>query len=170
MAMTGSLNDILPDPISARDEEILVEQLKAKLKVAAGVMVELLHAMERRFGPEAREVLREMAEPGEVSPRPDAGDPYQDLHQFCEALERGCVGSHRWERVADEPGRIAYRFTRCLWAEVFRELGEPELGWLFCAGDEPATRAYNPRMRFSRTQVLMCGDEICDHVFYVEEA
>ena len=28
-----------------------------------------------------------------------------------------------------------------MWAELFRELGEPELGFIFCAGDEPAVLA-----------------------------
>ena len=81
---------------------------------------------------------------------------------------RGCVGSHRWERVVDEPGRIGYRFTRCMWAEAFRELGEPELGLVICAGDEPMVRSYNPDLGFRRTKVLMLGDDVCDHVFLVE--
>ena len=169
MAMTGNFNDILSEPISAQDEQVLVEQLKSKLRNALSLAVDLLHAMEQRFGPEAREVVREMALYEGVTPRLDAGDPCTDLHEFCDQLERGCVGTHRWERVVDEPGYVGYRFTRCLWAEIFRELGEPELGWIACASDEPGTRAYNPQMRFKRTKVLMHGDDSCDHVFYVED-
>jgi hypothetical protein len=55
-----------------------------------------------------------------------------------------------------------------MWAEVYRELGEPELGWVFCAGDEPGVRSWNPKLAFQRTKVLMDGDELCDHVFYVK--
>jgi hypothetical protein len=55
-----------------------------------------------------------------------------------------------------------------MWAEVYRELGEPELGFVICAGDGPAVEAYNPEMGFKRTQVLMNGDPICDHVYYVK--
>jgi hypothetical protein len=167
--MDGSLNDILPEPISQENEEVLLALIKRKMKGAAGFSVALLQAMEQHFGPEAREVIQEMAEGLAPAPRPDPGDPAADLQAFCEQLERGCTGSHRWERVIDEPDRIGYRFTRCVWAEVFRELGEPELGWVFCAGDEPAVRAYNPRLGFRRTQVLMDGDEVCDHVFCVED-
>jgi len=167
--MDGSLNDILPEPISQRNEEALLALLRRKMKGAVSFSVALLHAMEQHFGPEAREVIREMAQGLAPAPRPDHGDPRADLQAFCRELERGCVGSHRWERVADEPDRIGYRFTRCIWAEAFRELGEPELGWVFCAGDEPAVRAYNPHLGFQRTQVLMDGDEACDHVFYVED-
>jgi len=168
--MPGSLNDILPEPIGEENERILLELLKRKMKGAAGLGVRLLHAMEERFGPEAREVVREMARNRQPMPRPDAGEPEADLHAFCDRLDRGCAGSHRWERVMDEPDRVGYRFTRCMWAEVYRELGEPELGFVICAGDEPAVKSYNPGLGFSRTKVLMNGDEICDHVFCVEKS
>jgi hypothetical protein len=167
--MPGSLDELLPDPISQENKEILLDLLKRKMKGAAGLAVRLLHAMEERFGPEAREVLCELIENREPTPRPGAGEPEADLHAFCDRLDRGCVGSHRWERVIDEPDRIGYHYTRCMWAEVFRELGEPELGFVICAGDEPALRSYNPGLAFKRTQVLMTGDKVCDHVFYVKK-
>ncbi len=167
--MSGSLNDILPEPISRENERVLLELLKQKMKAASGLAVELLHAMEERFGPEARQVVHEMAQRRKPTPRPEAGDPQADLQEFCARLEEDCVGSHRWERVIDEPDRIGYHFTRCMWAEIFQELGEPKLGFILCAGDEPAVRSYNPRLGFKRTQVLMNSDPLCDHIFYVEK-
>ena len=167
--MAGSLNEILPEPISPENEQVVLDLLKRKMKGAAGLAVRLLHAMEERFGPEARQVVREMATGRKPEPRPDPGDPKADLRAFCASLDRGCAGSHRWERVIDEPDRIGYHYTRCLWAEIFRELGEPGLGYIFCAGDEPAVKSYNPRLGFRRTRLLMHGDELCDHLFYVEE-
>lgn len=167
--MGGSLNDILPEPITDEQEEIILELLKRKMTSGAGLAVRLLRAMEKRFGPEAREVVKEMAEGREPSPRPDAGDPERDLRGFCARLDKGCVGSHQWERVVDEPDRIGYEYTRCMWAEIYRELGEPALGFILCAGDDPAVRSYNPRLGFRRTKVLMNGDELCDHVFLVEK-
>ena len=166
--MRGSLSEILPQPIGEEAEAILVDHLKRKMRSAAGVAVRLLHAMEQRFGPEARDVVRQMSEDQTRPARPEAGPPGEDLREFCGRLDRGCVGSHRWERVTDEPDRIAYRYTRCLWAEVFRELGEPELGYVMCAGDGPAVKAYNPGLGFRRTCVLMNGDDCCDHVFTVD--
>ena len=167
--MPGSLNDILPEPLSAENEEIILALLKRKMKGAAGVAVRLLHAMEERFGPEARQVVVDMARSRQSVPRPDAGDPRDDLREFCASLDRGCVGSHRWERVTDEPDRIGYHYTCCLWAEIFCELGEPELGYTICAGDEPAVKSHNPRLGFQRTKVLMRGDELCDHIFFTEK-
>jgi len=166
--MPGSLNDILPEPISEENEQVLLDLLKRKIKGAVSLTVQLLHAMEARFGPEAREVVRDMIRDRKPVPRPDIGEPEADLREFCARLDEGCVGSHKWECVIDEPDRIGYHYTRCMWAEVYRELGEPELGFVICAGDEPAVKSYNPRLGFRRTKVLMLGDELCDHVFYVE--
>ena len=166
--MPGSLNDILPEPISEESEKVLLDHLKQKMRGAAGLAVRLLHAMEERFGPEARQVVRDMAANLTPSPRADAGKPEKDLQDFCARLDRACVGSHRWERINDEPDRIAYHYTRCMWAEIYCELGEPELGFVICAGDEPAVRSYNPELGVKRTKVLMNNDDVCDHVFYVE--
>ena len=168
--MPGSLNEILPEPISPENEAVLLELMERKMKGAAGLTVRLLHAMEERFGPEARDVVRQMAEGLEPEPRADAGEPQADLQEFCTRLDRACVGSHRWERVIDEPDRIGYHYTRCMWADVYRDLGEPDLGFVICAGDDPAVRSHNPGLRFHRTKVLMCGDEVCDHVFCVAGA
>ncbi|MAE61859.1 MAG: hypothetical protein CMJ49_10955 [Planctomycetaceae bacterium] len=168
--MPGSLNDILPEPISEANERVILDLLKRKMKGAAGLGVQLLHAMEQRFGPEARQVVRDMADDRRSTPRPDPGQPAADLHEFCARLDRGCVGSHQWQRVSDQPNRIAYEFTRCMWAEIYRELDEPLLGYVICAGDEPAVKSHNPALAFKRTKVLMNGDELCDHVFYVDES
>lgn len=167
--MPGSLNDILQEPISEENERILLDLLKRKMKGAAAISVRLLHAMEERFGPEAREVVRDMVKNPKLTPRPEVGEPEEDLHRFCAGLDQTCAGSHRWARIVDEPDRIGYRYTRCMWAEIYRELGEIELGLVLCAGDEPAIRSYNPALGFKRTKVLMTDDEICDHVFYVEK-
>lgn len=167
--MSGSLHEILPDPLSEENERILEELLKHKMKSAAGLAVRLLHAMEEHFGPEAREVMQEMVNDRHLSPRQDVGEPEEDLQEFCANLDKGCVGSHQWERIIDEPDRIGYHYTRCLWAEIYRELGEPELGFFYCAGDEPSVKAYNPKLAFTRTQVLMKGDDVCDHIFSVEK-
>ena len=146
--MPGGLNDILQEPISSEDEEILLDLLQRKLSGAAGLAVRLLHAMEDRFGPEAREVLRELINQPDRAPRDDAGDPEEDLREFCSRLDGACVGSHSWDRIVDRPDCVGYRYTRCMWAEVFRDLGEPELGFVICAGDEPAVRSWNPSLGF----------------------
>lgn len=164
--MPGRLNDLLPDPLSTENERLVTELLKRKMKAAAAIGVHLLHAMEARFGPEARQVMRALQLPQPPTRLPEA-PPEADLQTFCTLLERGCTGSHQWERTIDAPDRLGYHFSQCLWAEIYRELGEPELGAVLCASDAPAAQAYNPQLGLQRTQTLMQGDACCDHIFFV---
>ena len=165
----GNLNEILPEPIGEENEKVILDLLRRKMAVSLDLAVELLQAMEERFGPEAREVVREMARRQEFPARRDAGDPEADLREFCAMVDRAAAGSHRWQRVIDEPGRIGYHYTRCMYAEILRELGEPELGLVICARDEPWVKSYHPGLGFHRTKTLMAGDTVCDHVFCVGE-
>jgi hypothetical protein len=167
--MTGRLSEILPEPISDANEKAVLDLLRRKMAVSLDLAVEVLHAMEERFGPEAREVVRVMAKRQEFPTRPDAGEARADLREFCAMVDGAAAGSHRWQRVIDEPDRIGYRYTRCMYAEILRELGEPELGLVMCARDEPWVKSYNPGLGFRRTKTLMEGDEVCDHVFCVGE-
>ena len=166
--MAGCLNEILPDPISEADEKILLDLLKRKMTVMADIAVELLHAMEKHFGPQAREVLRELIHQQKFDARPTAGNPETDLRDFCAMVDKAAVGTHQWEKIEDPPCSISYRLTRCMYAEIFRELEEPELGWIMCARDEPWVKSYNPKLVFKRTKTLMNGDELCDNTYFVE--
>ncbi len=74
-----------------------------------------------------------------------------------------------WEKVCDEPNKVEYRFTRCMWAEAFRELDADDIGSWICEGDDPGVHAYHPRLRCRMTKTLMKGDPYCDHCFYVQE-
>jgi hypothetical protein len=166
--MPGSLNDILPEPISAENEAVLLDLLRRKMAVSLELAVDLLHAMEQRFGAEAREVVHEMARKQEFETREEVGEPEADLRRFCAMIDRVAAGSHQWERVIDESDRIGYCFTRCMYAEILRELEEPELGLVICARDGPWVKSFNPGLGFHRTKTLMEGDDVCDHVFHVE--
>jgi len=137
--------------------------------VSLDLAVDILHAMESRFGGEVRQVIREMAHNQEFDACDEVGEPEDDLREFCAMADAAAAGSHRWQRVTDEPNEIGYHFTRCMYAEILRELGEPELGAVICARDEPWVRSYNPRLAFRRTTTLMQGDALCDNVFYVRE-
>ena len=166
--MQGSLNDILPEPISPENETVILELLKRKMAVSLELAVDLLHAMEQRFGAEAREVLRDMTRKQDFDTNDEMKKPEEDLLSFCAMIDRVAAGSHRWERVIDDPDQIGYCFTRCMYAEILRELEEPELGLVICARDGPWVKSFNSDLGFHRTKTLMEGSDACDHVFYVE--
>jgi hypothetical protein len=169
LTMEGSLNEILPEPISIKNEEAVLNFVKRKMMVSLDLAVEILHAMEKRFGSEAREVIQDMASQQEFDIREEIGSPEKDLQDFCNMVEHMAAGTHRWKRVIDTSTAIGYEYTRCMYAEILRELGEPELGLIICARDEPWVKSYNPCLGFRRTKKLMDGDEICDNAYLVEE-
>jgi len=165
--MAGRLNDILPEPLSEANEAAIMDLLKRKMSVCLGLAVQVLRAMESRFGPEVRQVALELAERQSFPLRESAGDPRVDLRDFCVMLEHAAAGSCQWDKVLDESDRVSYRFTRCLFAELLREMGEPELGRVICARDEPWVQSYHPVLGLERRQTLMQGDPVCDTTFVV---
>jgi L-2-amino-thiazoline-4-carboxylic acid hydrolase-like protein len=53
--------------------------------------------------------------------------------------------------------------TRCRYAEFYKELGEPELGFLLvCSADFPTAEGFGPDIKLTRTQTIMQGASHCD--------
>jgi hypothetical protein len=64
-----------------------------------------------------------------------------------------------------EQSQDAFEFdvTRCRYAEFFKALGEPELGFLLvCSADIPMAEGFGPEIKFTRTQTIMQGATHCD--------
>ena len=53
--------------------------------------------------------------------------------------------------------------TACRYAEFYKELGEPELGFLLiCSADFPTAEGIGPDIELTRTQTIMQGAAHCD--------
>jgi len=53
--------------------------------------------------------------------------------------------------------------TGCRYAEFYKELGEPELGFLLvCSADFTMTEGFDPDIKLTRTQTIMQGASHCD--------
>ena len=64
-----------------------------------------------------------------------------------------------------EQSQDAFSFdvTACCYAEFYKELGEPELGFLLvCSGDFDMAEGFGPDIKFARTQTIMQGASHCD--------
>jgi hypothetical protein len=142
------------------------EKIRGLANSYVSSLVAIVRAIERQYGREGKELARR-AYLGVREGRRTPGDPSIDLHEFCDSLDRGCRVTHQWVKVVDEPNRVKYNFTKCMWAEAFSSLNATDIGHWFCDTDEPAIKAYNPRLGFKRTKTLMDGDAFCDHEFYV---
>ena len=53
--------------------------------------------------------------------------------------------------------------TGCRYAEFYKELGEPELGFLLvCSADFVTAEGFDPDIKLARTQTIMQGASHCD--------
>jgi len=65
----------------------------------------------------------------------------------------------------DEQSQDAFALdvTRCRYAEFYKELGAPELGFLLvCTADFAVAEGFGPDVRLTRTQTIMQGATHCD--------
>ena len=66
--------------------------------------------------------------------------------------------------------QISFKITRCLWSNVFRELGAPEIGYtLCCESDYPRAKSWSPKLELKRTQTIMQGAPYCDFCYTWKE-
>lgn len=73
------------------------------------------------------------------------------------------------ELLEATPERLSFNVTRCRYAELYRELGMPELGEVMsCTRDGEMCRGFNPAIRLTRTQTIMQGATHCDFRFELE--
>ena len=167
----SSLQQISPEPIPGAVEKAFLMKLRSKMFNSAVLLVKTVRTIQKKYGDEGVEVIhdafKEVAvERGEKMAR-EAGA--STLKAFCSALESGCAGSHEWRKLEETDKRQAYRFTRCMWAEIFAELDALDIGFWLCEGDAPMASAFNPAIGFQRTKTLMEGHDCCDHIFYLEK-
>jgi HPt (histidine-containing phosphotransfer) domain-containing protein len=168
----GSLQLAFPQRVDAEIEQIMLEILSRKAAGTPSMYVDAVRAFQQVCGPEALEIMRARRLQSSIDAAAKAGAMASDrsLRSYCRALEQGCRGSQEWEKLEDTESRQAYRFTHCLWADVLISMGAADIGLWICEADGPAAAAFNPRIRFRRTQTLMQGHPYCDHVYYTEQA
>ncbi|MHA2179642.1 MAG: L-2-amino-thiazoline-4-carboxylic acid hydrolase [Candidatus Thorarchaeota archaeon] len=62
------------------------------------------------------------------------------------------------------------KYSECLFAKTFRELGAEDLGLIIgCEADHIFIQTMNPNLRLERSKTLMEGHDQCNHTFSWEE-
>jgi hypothetical protein len=65
--------------------------------------------------------------------------------------------------IEQSANAFAFDVTRCRYAEFYKELGEPELGFLLvCSADFDTTEGFGGDIALMRTQTIMQGAPHCD--------
>ena len=74
------------------------------------------------------------------------------------------VGSDAdFQPLKDEPDTMECNITGCRYADLFRQLGEPELGLVLCCEDDFHIAEVGwPEVELTRTQTIMQGAPYCD--------
>ena len=137
-------------------------------KIQAQVLVPLIKALQAELGEERANALVRKA----------LSDVYRSLgEQWWQAKESTHVGENMALAFASfaEGDAVEYSVraqsqdtyeidvTRCRYAQFYRELGEPELGFLLvCSSDFPFAEGFGPDIKLTLTQTIMQGASHCD--------
>ena len=99
-------------------------------RIEAGVLIPMLQAFQRAVGKEraneiAREVIAELARQDGERWAQHYGDDLPALQKVSGVWSAG--GSLEIEPLEQSPGKLDFNVTRCRYAELYQELGLPEL-------------------------------------------
>jgi hypothetical protein len=68
-----------------------------------------------------------------------------------------------YQVIEQSQDAFAIDVTGCRYAEFYKELGEPELGFLLvCSADFTTAEGFGPDIKLTRTQTIMQGAGHCD--------
>jgi len=139
-------------------------------------LIDLVREMEKTIGKEkAHKILGRTAEKhwgSSVQPATE-GTPeeiFQKWVQMNTPTSKLYTHALDFEVVELSPRSYTFNIRSCLWAKSFREMGAPDIGYLYCCkNDFPMTKAYHPNIELRRTKTLMQGDDCCDFCWTWEE-
>ena len=137
-------------------------------KIQAQVLVPLVKALQAELGEErARKIVRKAL-----------SDLYRQFgEEFWRAKNETNLGNAigsafttyarddalHYDVIEQSQDAFAFDVTRCRYAEFYKELGEPELGFLLvCSADFDTAKGFGPDVELTRTQTIMQGASHCD--------
>jgi len=139
-------------------------------EIEARIVAPLLDALGEEFGRErvlevAREVIVNVARKQGVQVAESMGG--DTLDHFAASMEAWKKGDAIEMEVLNKSERVfAFNITRCRYAEMYSELGIPELGMLLsCNRDFALIEGFNAEITLTRTQTIMEGESHCDFHF-----
>ena len=139
-------------------------------EIEALIAVPLIKSFIEEFGKEktleiTRKVIESLAEEsGRTLAEIVGGNSLEDLAKGLALWSQD--GANESELVEMTDTKIATNITRCRYAEMYKEHGMEEFGYLLsCGRDFAMVAGFNPKITLTRTKTIMEGDEICDFCF-----
>jgi hypothetical protein len=143
-------------------------------KIEARVLLPLIKAFQSRVGKAQSEeivqqVISEMAfhqgqEIAKTAPGPVMEKVASLIPRFCEGKAIDV------EVIQQSEGVFDFNVTRCRFAEFYKEIGAPDLGFLLsCSRDFALAKGISDDLELRRTKTIMQGDDLCDFRFRLRE-
>ena len=138
-----------------------------QIKIQAQVLVPLVKALQRELGEERANALvrqalgdlyRKYGERWRTEAQADLGA------RMSAGFERYATGNALdYDVVRQAPDSFEVNVTGCRYAMFYKELGEPELGFLLvCSADFAVAEGFGADVQLTRTQTIMQGASHCD--------
>lgn len=75
-----------------------------------------------------------------------------------------------YEVLEDSDTKLKFDVHRCLWAEIFKQMGAEDIGYeVSCKPDLEVAPIYHTNVELKRTKTLMQGDDHCDFEYIWKE-
>ena len=144
-------------------------------RIEATVLAPVFKAFSQEFGEEktreimGRTIVQIAREQGRALAERAGAD---DLRTFAQAKEPWTRNNAlEIEVLAADDRRYSFNVTRCRYAEMYIELGIPELGSILsCGRDYAMSQGFNSHIKLSRSQTIMQGASHCDFRYVADTA
>lgn len=162
--MTDKPSSASPETPTRPDRLTQTLGVLLRRETEARILAPVIAALEARFGPEVREVVAETvreiaAEQGAAL----AGEHGRGPAAFQETLAFWTANDALEIEVLRDDGRhLDFDVTRCRYAEMYRELGIPELGAILsCNRDGALIEGFDPAATLTRDATILGGAPRC---------
>jgi len=156
-------------------EDINSVPIIIRREIEALIAAPLIKAFIEQYGREpvlkvTEKVIKSLArQAGEILKVVSGGNTMEHLQKALPMFSQG--GALEFEVLEATPTKSSVNVTRCKYAEMYREHGLEEFGYLLsCGRDFALMQGFNPKIRFTRTQTIMQGAAFCDFRYSTEEA
>ncbi len=149
----------------------LIEQVK----IQAQVLVPLVKALQAELGEERANALVRRALADQYRKYGEKWWRAQGARNLGEkvasAFEMFAAGDAlQYEVVRRTPEAFDVNVTECRYAEFYKRIGAPELGFLLtCSADFSHAEGFGAGVRLTRTQTIMQGASHCDFRYALKE-
>ena len=155
-------------------EDINSVSILVRREIEALIAAPLIKAFIEELGREKAlevvgRVIKSLAlESGRLMAALAGGNTMEHLSQAVPLFSMG--GALEFEVLETGEAGVSLNVTRCRYAEMYKEHGLEDFGYLLsCGRDYALIEGFNPGIKFTRTRTIMQGGDHCDFRFTAKE-